>query len=119
MAWKVTVPPEVARTRAGDAGSRNVRVGDKLYTFNRNATILDELPDEVKNDKRLVVVEATDADKAAPVKPAAAPVPEMVEAGPEELDVVEPAPLAEQLAEAVVTKPAARRGRPPKAGAKK
>lgn len=113
MAWKVTVTPEVARLRSGDAGTRNVRVGDKLYTFNRNPTVLDELPDVVKNDPHLVVVEAEVGEKAAP--PAAPePIPELIEAGTEDIAEVEPA-----VSVKAATKPVARRGRPPKAGAKK
>lgn len=116
MAWKVTVTPDVARTRAGDSGSRNVRVGDKLYTFNRNAVILDELPDEVKNDKRLVVVEASAADKSKPSKPTPAPPPELVEAGAE--DVVEVVDLKrpdDAPVQTALAKPAGKRGRPRKA----
>jgi hypothetical protein len=114
MPWKVTVTPEVARLRTGDAGSRNVRVGETLYTFNRNPTVLDldELPEAIKNDPHLRVSHTKEAAKAA--APVVAPKTEFVEAGTEGAALVE-VPAEEPAAEA----PAKKRGRPRKATAKK
>src|SRR5688500_3629382 len=100
MPWKVTVTPEVANLRSGQSGTRNVRVGETLYTFNRNATILDELPDVVKNDPHLVVVEDKGGRKARAEAPAA-PEPELVEAGTEGIEeVAAPAPVEQPAAKA-------------------
>lgn len=113
MAWKVTVTPEVARLRSGDSGSRNVRVGETLYTFNRNPTVLDleELPEAIKNDPHLRVSHTKEAAKAA--EPAAASgSTEFVEAGSERAVVVEteaPAPATK------AAKAPAKRGRKPAA----
>ena len=64
MPHAVTVVGEVARLRAGDSGSRNVRVNrgtpeERLLTFNRAPTYLDTVPPEVEADKLLVVREVT------------------------------------------------------------
>jgi hypothetical protein len=64
MPYAVTVVGEVARLRAGDSGSRNVRVNrgtpeERLLTFNRAPTYLETVPPEVEADKLLVVREVT------------------------------------------------------------
>lgn len=109
MPYKVSVTPEVARLKAGDAGSRNVRVGETLYTFNRVPQTLDELPDEVKNDPHLVVVEDKPARKAkAEAELAPEPTPELVEAGTEGIAEVAPAEPAPRQARAKAAKVPAR-----------
>jgi hypothetical protein len=65
MPYRVTVVGEIARLRAGDAGSRNVRINkgtnqDRVLTFNRMPTYLETLPPEVARDSMLVVREISE-----------------------------------------------------------
>lgn len=114
MPYEVIVTPEVARLRAGDAGSRNVRVGDKLHTFNRNPVVLEDLPDEIKNDPYLIVTETGTKKRLAPVAPQPREeFPDFVEVGSE--GALDDEPAAEPAAKAT----RAKRGRPAKATAKK